>query len=498
MQLVQASGISKSYAGTQALKNVSFTLEQGQVHALIGENGAGKSTLIKIITGAVAADQGTISICGNAVGQTTPALMKSLGVAAIYQQPSLFGHLTVAENIALAVEDRSMLRKVDWVKRQDRAKQLLDRLGARIDPDQEANSLSMPQQQMVEIAKAIGGDARIFVMDEPTASLSDTEVDHLFRVIGELRAKGAGIIYISHRLDELGRIADQISVLRDGESIATRPMKEVDRAELVKLMVGREVSAIFPKQTVPIGETVLRLCGVGNVGSEIRGVDLEVRAGEIVGLAGLVGSGRTELANILFGLTPATSGSIELRSKSVLIDSPQAAISAGIGYVPEDRRHHGLVQSMSVTENTTLATLSAGLLDFEAERQIALEFASKLGTKTASVDAAAATLSGGNQQKVVLSRWLATKPALLILDEPTQGIDVSAKSEVHALMVQMARDGMAILMISSELPEILGMSDRIAVMCQGTIAGVLDRSEATQESVMHLAFPVLPTTRGVA
>ena len=489
MELLQASAISKSYAGTQALKNVSFTLNQGQVHALIGENGAGKSTFIKIITGAVSADQGTISVSGKLVGQATPAVMKSLGVAAIYQQPSLFAHLTVAENIALAVESRSMLGKVDWPRRRTQAKQLLDRLGARIDPDVEAGSLSMPQQQMVEIAKAIGGESKIYVMDEPTASLSDTEVDHLFRVIGELRAKGAGIMYISHRLDELGRIADQISVLRDGESIATKPMQGVGRDELVQLMVGREVSSIFPKKSVPIGEVILRLRGVGNKMSGVKSVDMEVRSGEIVGLAGLVGSGRTELANILFGLTPATEGTIEMRGKAVNIGSPQDAISAGIAYVPEDRRRHGLVQEMTVTENTTLAKLSTGLLNFPAEQRTATEFVKKLGTKTFSVDAAAATLSGGNQQKVVLSRWLATNPVVLILDEPTQGIDVGAKSEVHALMSEMAGDGMAILMISSELPEVLGMSDRIVVMSEGSIAGVLDGAAATQESVMQLAFP---------
>ncbi len=489
MELVQASAISKSYAGTQVLKNVSLTLNQGQVHALIGENGAGKSTLIKIITGAVTADQGTVSIAGKVVPQATPAIMKSLGVAAIYQQPSLFSHLSVAENIALAVEPRTMLGKVDWPRRRMQARHLLDRLGANIDPDVEAGSLSMPQQQMVEIAKAFGSESRIYVMDEPTASLSDTEVDHLFRAIGELRAKGAGIIYISHRLDELARIADHISVLRDGESIATKPMVGVSRDELVKLMVGREVSSIFPKKVVPIGEIALRLRGLSNAMSGVSAVDLEVRAGEIVGLAGLVGSGRTELANILFGLTPATSGTIELRGKTVSIGSPQDAINAGVAYVPEDRRRHGLVQEMSVTENTTLAKLSAGMLDFQAERQTASEFAKKLGTKTSSVDAAASTLSGGNQQKVVLSRWLATNPSVLILDEPTQGIDVGAKSEVHALMSEMASQGMAILMISSELPEIFGMSDRIAVMLEGSIVGVLDRANATQESVMQLAFP---------
>ena len=335
---------------------------------------------------------------------------------------------------------------------------------------------------MVEIAKAIGSEARIFVMDEPTAALTGKEVDNLFRVIGELRGRGAGVVYISHRLDELPRVADRISVLRDGEAIATRQMKHVDRDELVRLMVGRTVSAVFPKKVVPIGETVLCLRG-------LNGVDLEIRAGEIVGLAGLVGSGRTELADTIFGLTHALSGSIELRGRPVNIDSPQAAIAAGIAYVPEDRRRHGLVQAMTVAENTTLASLPEGMLNFAEEQKTAAEFVAKLGTKTASINAEAGTLSGGNQQKVVLSRWLSTKPAVLILDEPTQGIDVGAKAEVHALMGEMAGEGMAILMISSELPEVLGMSDRIAVMSEGRIAGILNRAEATQEAILTLGLP---------
>ena len=482
MALLNASGICKSYSGVRALSGVAFELESGEVHALVGENGAGKSTLIKIITGAIAADSGSISIDGKPVIAPTPALMKRLGVAAIYQQPALFGTLTVAENIALAVERLAAFKKVDWRWRNQQARQLLDRIGADIDVSREAASLTMPEQQMVEIAKAIGSEARIFVMDEPTAALTGKEVDNLFRVIGELRGRGAGVVYISHRLDELARVADRISVLRDGEAIATRQMKEVDRDELVRLMVGRTVSVVFPKKVVPIGETVLRLCG-------LNGVDLEIRAGEIVGLAGLVGSGRTELADAIFGLTRSATGSIELRGRPVNIDSPQAAIAAGIAYVPEDRRRHGLVQAMTVAENTTLASLPAGMLDFAAEQKTAAEFVSKLGTKTSSVNAAAGTLSGGNQQKVVLSRWLSTKPAVLILDEPTQGIDVGAKAEVHALMGEMAGDGMAILMISSELPEVLGMSDRIAVMSEGRIAGILDRAEATQEAILTLGLP---------
>ena len=482
MPLLTATGIWKSYSGVAALRNVNFALNSGETHALIGENGAGKSTLIKIITGAITAEKGTVSIGGNVVTAATPGLMKKLGVAAIYQQPSLFGQLSVAENIALAVEHRRAWGRIDWRWRNQQARQLLDRIGADIDVSREAASLTMPEQQLVEIAKAVGTEAKIFVMDEPTSALTAKEVDNLFRVIAELRGRGAGIIYISHRLEELPRIADRISVLRDGEAIATRHMKDVDRDELVRLMVGRNVSAIFPKKIVPIGETVLRLRGV-------NGVDLDIRAGEIVGLAGLAGSGRTELADTIFGLTPATSGTIELRGTPVVIDSPHAAIAAGIGYVPEDRRQHGLVQEMTVTENTTLASLPAGILDFAGERATANEFVTKLGTKTSSINAPVATLSGGNQQKVVLSRWLSKKPVLMILDEPTQGIDIGAKSEVHSLMGDLAAQGMAILMISSELAEVLGMSDRIAVMSEGRIAGILNRPDATQEAILTLGLP---------
>ena len=511
MPLLEATNISKSYAGIRALRNVSFALEVGEVHALVGENGAGKSTLVKIITAAVAADSGEIRIAGERVAGATPASMKAAGIAAIYQQPSLFPHLSVAENIALALEActgpdglnaRAALRRIDWRARRHRAAALLVRAGARIDPDALASTLTMPQQQMVEIAKAIGSRARIYIMDEPTASLSEREVECLFEVIGQLRAEGAGIIYISHRLDELSRIAQRITVLRDGERIETRAASEMDRAELVRLMVGRDVEAEFPKQHAVAGPAVVRLHNAGCTRTGIRNIDLEIGAGEIVGLAGLVGSGRTEVANMLFGLTPADSGTIEVAGSKVTIDSPQTAIHHRIAYVPEDRRRHGLVQEMSVAENTTLANLDAvsshGFLDFDRERDTAQSFATRLGTRTASLQSAVATLSGGNQQKVVLSRWLAIEPKLLILDEPTQGIDVGAKAEVHRLISEMARQGMGILLISSELPEILGMSDRIAVMCEGSIAGVLERAGATRERILTLALPKERNDSGAA
>ena len=385
-----------------------------------------------------------------------------------------------------------MWRRVDWKGRRSQAAELLQRVGARISPDAYAADLTMPEQQLVEIARALGADARVLIMDEPTASLSEEETQNLFRVIRELRGAGAGIIYISHRLDELPVIADRVTVLRDGRTIDTREMALVDRSELIRMMVGRELSAVFPKVSVELGETVLEVRSLGCRVAGVRDVTFSVRAGEILGLAGLVGAGRTELAKTLFGLTAADGGTILLRGEAVSISSPSQAAELGIAYVPEDRRRHGIIPEMAVSANTTLAALrqlaSFGFLDFQQEREIAAGYAERLGIKTPSLFAPVSTLSGGNQQKVALSRWLATKPAVLILDEPTQGIDVGSKAEIHALMGELAGQGLAIVMISSELPEILGMSDRIAVMHSGTIVGILDRAEATQQKILALAL----------
>jgi rhamnose transport system ATP-binding protein len=474
-----AADISKSYAGVHALRAVSFELLPGEIHALIGENGAGKSTLIKVITGAVTPDSGWLTIAGQNVPHNTPAMARSLGVAAVYQQPSLFPDLTVAENIALSLEAGGLWRKIDWRHREARARELLARTGCEIRPDRLVSTLSMPEQQIVEIAKAIGAEARVLILDEPTASLTAPEVEALFRVIRGLRAEGVGIIYISHRLEEIAMVADRVTVLRDGQSIATRPMAEVNRTELIRLMVGREISAIFPKRDVPIGDVVLE-CG-----------GLTARAGEILGIAGLVGSGRTEWAESIFGLRPAT-GDVILRGERVRIESPADAIRLGIGYVPEDRRQHGVVLEMPIAANACLANLPAvsrrGMLDGGLERKLASSYVKRLQIKTGSLYAEAGSLSGGNQQKVALARWLAIQPTVLILDEPTQGVDVGSKSEIHRIMVDLAEQGVAIIMISSELPEILGMSDRIAVMHAGSVAGVLARQEATQDRVLALAL----------
>jgi rhamnose transport system ATP-binding protein len=490
--LLRASGVSKSYAGARALASVTFDLRAGEVHALVGENGAGKSTLIKIVTGAVARDAGAIEIGGQAVARLDPTEARALGVAAIYQQPALFPHLTVAENIALALERGGLWRTVDWRARRTNASELLARIGASIDPGRTVETLSMPEQQIVEIAKATGANARIVIMDEPTASLTDREVERLFGVVRRLREQGVGIIYISHRLEEVFAIADRITVLRDGETVATVARQEVTPAELIRLMAGREISAVFPKRDVELGATALEVRGLAQRESGLRDISFAVRRGEIFGIAGLVGSGRTELAECLFGIRAADAGEILIDGSPLHIASPADAIARGIGYVPEDRPRHGVVLEMPVAANASLASLGSvsrrGLIDARAERTAASGFVEQLRIRTASVDAEARSLSGGNQQKVALARWLATNPKILILDEPTQGVDVGSKAEIHTIMGTLAARGLAIVMISSEMPEVLGMSDRIAVMHAGTIRAVLPRAEATQDRILELAL----------
>jgi rhamnose transport system ATP-binding protein len=502
--LLQLKHVAKSFGAVRALMGVSFDLRSGEVHALLGENGAGKSTLIKVITGAHQPDDGTIEINGERMGKLSPAAAHKLGIACIYQQPALFPDLTVAENIGLRLEPVAFMTRVNWTIRRDRATDLLRQIGAEISPEAEVRSLSMPEQQLVEIACALGAGARIVIMDEPTASLTQKEQNLLFGVVRQLRISGVGVIYISHRLEEIFKLADRVTVLRDGQSVGTRNVRSGRReeadssqttkdahvvtsaaatdsnlteSELIKLMVGREVSTIYPPAESAPAEVVLSLKDLGCPASGVHNVTLEVRAGEIVGLAGLVGAGRTELARVLFGITPAGPGEILLNGELVTISSPPEAIAHGIAYVPEDRRRQGVILELPIAHNMTMAIqrqiFPGAWLRFGAERQLALEFIRDLDIKTYGPEAPGASLSGGNQQKVSLARWLAAKPKLLILDEPTQGVDVGAKSEIHKIIRRLARDGMAVLMISSDLPEVLGMSDRIAVMRGGTITAML-------------------------
>jgi rhamnose transport system ATP-binding protein len=491
--LLQVTNITKSFGAVRALKGVSFDLQVGEVHALLGENGAGKSTLIKIVTGAHHADSGTIEIDGKPIQRLTPPSARACGIAAIYQQPALFPDLSVAENIALALEKPSPLRSVRWNYRRNRAFELLKRVGADIDPYLEVRQLSMPEQQLVEIARAIGTGARILILDEPTASLTKKEVELLYAVIRELRSRGVGMIYISHRLEEIFAIADRVTVLRDGESVGTNQIDSINEARLIRMMVGREVSAIYPPRQSSSSAAAPAALSFKKIGCKVSGVaniSFELHSGEILGFAGLVGAGRTELARILFGITPADCGEIRVNGEAVQVRTPREAVEHGIAYVPEDRRRHGVILEMPVAANITMAihpeVFPGTWLRFNSERSLSENLVHALAIKTSNVDAPAATLSGGNQQKVALARWLAAKPKILILDEPTQGVDVGAKSQIHKLIRDLANNGLAVLMISSDLPEILGMSDRIAVMRSGTIVAMLP-GNSTAHDVMAAA-----------
>jgi len=483
--LLVFQGIRKSFGAVQALRGVDFELRRGEVHALLGENGAGKSTLIKVATGAHAPDAGALTVDGRAQGRLTPALAHELGIACIYQQPALFPDLTVMENLGLRLEKPSPFSPVRWKERRRRALELLARVGAEVRPDAVVSELSMPEQQLVEIAAAVGARARIVIMDEPTASLTQREQERLHGIVRALKADGTGVIYISHRLEEIFALADRVTVLRDGASEGTFGARDLSENELIRLMVGREVTQLYPPPLAQPGAERLRVDRLCCEASGVRQVSFSVRAGEILGLAGLVGAGRTELARVLFGLTPADSGTVCIDGEDASIGSPVRAIERGIAYVPEDRRRHGVVIEMPVAQNITLAAarrfFPGGWLRDRVEARAARDFVQRLSIKTAGIEAAVASLSGGNQQKVSLSRWLATAPKVLILDEPTQGVDVGAKSEIHALIRRFAADGMAVILISSDLPEVLGMSDRIGVMRGGELIGILPRGSSAPE-----------------
>jgi rhamnose transport system ATP-binding protein len=475
--LLSLQGIQKSYGAVRALQGVDFELRAGEVHALLGENGAGKSTLIKVVTGAHHPDSGLIRVAGEElIGLTTDAA-RARGIACIYQQPALFAELNVAENIGLRLEAGGAWRRVDWSGRAARAGELLRRVGAEFPADRTVRELSMPEQQLVEIACALGAGARIVIMDEPTASLTRREQEKLYEIVRGLRAAGVGVVYISHRLEEIRALADRVTVLRDGRSVGTREVTGVTEPELIKLMVGREVSLTERVAGVAPGAVCLAVERLGCTAGGVRDVSFEIRAGEIFGLAGLVGAGRTELARTLFGLTPADAGRILIDGREQKIDSPGEAIAAGLAYVPEDRRRHGVILEMPIAQNMTMAVhgslFPGGWLRAGPELALAADYIRDLGIKASGPDAPGASLSGGNQQKVALARWLATKPRVLILDEPTQGVDVGAKGEIHGIVRGLAADGLAVLLISSDLPEVLAMSDRIGVMRGGKLAEVL-------------------------
>lgn len=488
--ILELKNISKSFSNVEVLHEVSFALRPGEVHALLGENGAGKSTLVKVITGVHQPDGGRMLLNGEPVRFNDPSESRAAGIAAIYQELSLFPDLDVAENVFVGRQPIGPGGRIDWRKLYAEAGKLLDSLGVHLNLRHKARSLSIAQQQMVEIARAFSINARILIMDEPTSSLTLNEVADLFRLVRRLRDGGTAVIFISHRLEELFEIADRVTVLRDGAYVDTRNLKDVSRDQLIRMMVGRTISNLFPKLDVQPGEVALKVENLTQTGV-FDGISFELRHGEILGMAGLVGAGRTDVARAIFGVTPPSSGRIEIEGREVHITSPQHAIRLGLAYVPEDRQLHGLIPPMNLIANISLPTLrryaAGGWLHERAERSAAYTSAKQMEVRANNIWQKARELSGGNQQKIVLAKWLATNPRILILDEPTRGIDVGTKAAVHALMSKLASEGMAILMISSELPEVLGMSDRIIVMHEGRLTGHFTRAEATQEKVISAA-----------
>ena len=488
--VLELKGVSKSFGAVVALRNADLTLHAGSIHAVVGENGAGKSTLVKIMAGLYQRDTGTFEMDGHPVSFRTTAEAKTAGVAVIYQEPTLFPDLSVTENVFMGRQPTGRFGRIDKAAMRAEVVELMTRLGVRIDPDRITQGLSIADQQIIEIAKAISLDARVLIMDEPTAALSGVEVDRLFAVARSLRDEGRALMFISHRFDEVFALCDTVTVMRDGTYIDTVPTAETNVPAMVRMMVGRDVNELFPKIDVPIGEAVLEVSGLTSPGL-FADISFNVRAGEIVALAGLVGAGRSEVARAVFGVDGYTEGHVRLNGVALPKGKPAAAMKAGIGFVPEDRRQQGLVLEAAIATNITDAIrdrlVSNAVITRKAENAAAQEWARALEVKAASLDTQAGTLSGGNQQKVVLAKWLATRPKLLIIDEPTRGIDVGTKSEVHRRMSELAGEGLAILMISSELPEVLGMADRVLVMHEGRLTAELSRAEATPESVMFAA-----------
>jgi len=489
--IFKMTNIHKSFGGVHALAGVNFELRPGEIHALVGENGAGKSTLVKTITGVHRIDAGEMFFNGEPVMITNPSVAQNLGIAAIYQEASLFPDLDIAENIFMGRQPvRGPIRTVAWREMYKLAAEPLEALGVDLDPRSRVRGLTIAQLQMVEVAKALSANARVLIMDEPTSALTLHEVADLFRIVRQLRDAGTSVIFITHRLDEVFELADRVTVLRDGHYVGTHDVKDVSRDELIRMMVGRTLDDLFPKMEVEQGEVILRVEGLTRVGM-FEDVSFELHRGEILGMAGLVGAMRTDVAKAIFGVEPAERGTIQVDGQEATIENPNDAMSLGIAYVPEDRQQHGLVLPLNLTSNITLPVLQrfarSGWIDQAAETQDAQERATQMDVRAAGLWQRARELSGGNQQKLVLAKWLGTRPRILILDEPTRGIDVGTKAAVHALMSQLALEGLAILMISSELPEILGMSDRILVMCEGRMTGSFARDEATQEKIMGAA-----------
>jgi ribose transport system ATP-binding protein len=489
-RLLQVSGITKTFPGVRALDQVSFSCRRGEVHALVGENGAGKTTLMKILAGAYHPDTGEMLLRGSRVQFASPRDAQDAGISTVYQELSLLPYLSVAENIYMGRAPVGRWRLIDIRRMNEQAQGLLDRLGSRVDVRQLAYRLSVAQQQIVEIAKALSIEADLIIMDEPSATLAGDELETLFAIIETLRQQGITVIYVSHRLEEIFRVADRVTVLKDGRMVGTLAVAETDKSELIRLMVGRSLKDTFPERSNGDGQEILSVQGLSRKGV-LHDVSFTLRRGEILGVAGLVGSGRTELARAIFGADPIDEGQIAVRGEPASVSSPRQAMDLGLGFVTEDRKTEGLILPLSVRSNMALPSLDArkllGFVRMRKETEVVSKLATELDIKTPSLGQTVRNLSGGNQQKVVLGRWLATDADVIIFDEPTRGIDVGAKLEIHHLMSDLADQGKAILMISSELPEVLGMSDRILVLADGHLMGELSASEATEEGILALA-----------
>lgn len=489
--ILRMESIRKTFPGVVALDNVQLYVRPGTVHALMGENGAGKSTLMKCLIGMYQPDSGKIIFDGEEVKIPDTKTGLGMGISMIHQELSPVPEMTVAENIYLGREPRNKFGMVSHAVMLEKTKELFDKWEIKIDPAAQLKNLSVAQQQMVEIAKSLSFDAKIVIMDEPTSAITDTEVAQLHGMIRQLTSTGVAVIYITHKMDEVFRISDEVSIFRDGKYIATKLASELTQDELIKLMVGRELTDMFPKLEAEIGEVVLEVKNL-NRGKFVKDVSFELRRGEILGFAGLMGAGRTEVLETIFGIHPADSGEIIVKGEPVKIKEPKHAIAAGLSLLTEDRKLTGIMGVLSVRDNMIVAALQRytrnGLIQPKSINDACEDQRGKLAVKTPSLNQLIQNLSGGNQQKALISRWLLTVPDILMIDEPTRGIDVGAKSEIHRLMSMLAQQGKAIIMVSSEMPEVLGMSDRVIVMHEGSVAGVLDRSQATQESVMQLAM----------
>jgi ribose transport system ATP-binding protein len=488
--LLELEHITKAFPGVVALDDVSFDLNEGEVHALVGENGAGKSTLVKIISGVYQPDSGVIRLAGVARVIRSPVDARRLGISPVHQEVALEPALSVAENIFLGRQPTTFGGFVDWRAMRQRARGILNELGIDLDPSTALSSASIAQRQMVAIARALSSDARVLLFDEPTSSLTDNETEHLFSVIRNLRSRSLGVIYISHRLEEVQEISQRLTVLRDGRHIATVATTATDVPSVIRMMIGRDMTEMYPEHRGGSGAPALEVHGLSRPGV-LRDISLTVMKGEIVGVAGLIGAGQAELALCLFGALPIGEGSIAVDGRIVGIKSPNDAVRCGIALVPEDRKTQGLVTPFTVARNISLASLSAlsrfGLVDSGSETALADRFIEQLAIRTPGPYQVVSALSGGNQQRVVIAKWLATGPRVLIVHEPTRGIDVSAKASIHQLLVDLATEGVGILLISSDLPEVVGMSDRVVVMHRGRIAGELSGASLTQDAVMHLA-----------